>query len=435
MNEQYEDEITPVSGYRHSLFLDYSIIVMSISYISSALIYYFIYDAIILTKVILAHSITIPIYFAVKKLSKKIYFQATCILVSQFTFITSVSLHSGGPNSQVFWWYLIIPILATLLTGPIQTITWTLMIIMSYSVFFFGNPERFFVNELSGQDTSIFQFYSLSFMMLVITLTCMTLEFLRKKTQKENIKITATSAQNSHLQALGEMAGGVAHEINNPLAIISGSANVIKKHLLRNNVDKDKLLKHVEVINKTVRRATHIIHGMKNLSRDGKEDSYEVFPIGEAFSDVFSFMSKKIQIQNIDLQYNEKDLVLLKPISFQRVQLSQVILNLINNACDAVFEQKGEKWIKVEFISRSEYIEVQVSNSGPVIPKNVRAKIFNPLFTTKPVGKGTGLGLSLCHSIMTKNQGNIFLCRDSQYTTFILSIPIATHTENIASVA
>ncbi len=424
MNEQYEDETSPVRGYQHSLLLDYTIIIMNFCFISSGLIYYFFYDAVTLTKVILGHTITIPLYFALKMYNKKTYLHATFVLISQFTFVTIVSLLSGGTQSQFFWWYPVIPILATLLTGPIQTLFWTLMIIMSYSVFFFGNPEIFFSNDLYGKDTSIFQFYSLSFVVLLITVTCMSLDSLRKKVLQEKIKYAEISSQTEHLKALGEMAGGVAHEINNPLAIISGSANIIKKHIMRENTDKEKVLKHIEVINKTVRRTTNIINGMKNLSRDGQKDILESFAIGEAFEDIFSFMSKKIQLQSIKFKYNESDPLLLSPVYFQRVQLSQVILNLINNAYDAVYDQQ-DKWIEVKLFSRHKYIEVHISNSGPAISSSVRGKIFNPLFTTKPVGKGTGLGLSLCHSIMSKNDGSIVLSHKSQHTKFILLIPLA----------
>ncbi len=109
-------------------------------------------------------------------------------------------------------------------------------------------------------------------------------------------------------------------------------------------------------------------------------------------------------------------------VQCRSIELSQVLLNLINNAHDAVKDLPPDRWIKFEISSSAEFVRVAISNSGPNISAELRDKLFNPFFTTKPIGQGTGLGLSISLGIMKSHHGNLTLDKDSSHTKFVLKI-------------
>lgn len=108
------------------------------------------------------------------------------------------------------------------------------------------------------------------------------------------------------------------------------------------------------------------------------------------------------------------------------VQISQVLINLIKNAEDALIEESNEteRWIKLSFKKEGGFISVRVINGGPAIPKDIHSKLFQPFFTTKVVGKGTGLGLSISHGIMKEHKGDLIYDQSEGHTTFAMLLPV-----------
>jgi len=111
-------------------------------------------------------------------------------------------------------------------------------------------------------------------------------------------------------------------------------------------------------------------------------------------------------------------------ISCREVQIVQVLLNLLQNAFDAVVECEGDKWIRLEVASSAQSAVFDVIDSGPGVPPELRARIMEPFFTTKPVGKGTGLGLSLSKAIVDEHRGELNLCERENHTCFSLVLPL-----------
>ena len=109
-------------------------------------------------------------------------------------------------------------------------------------------------------------------------------------------------------------------------------------------------------------------------------------------------------------------------VECREAEIGQVIVNLINNACDAV-KDENQRWVKVEVCSNSEKVFIQVTDSGPGIPDDLKEKILKPFFTTKPVGQGTGLGLSITKSILDAHQGQLCLDENSKNTKFVVELP------------
>ncbi len=248
-----------------------------------------------------------------------------------------------------------------------------------------------------------------------------------RKANEEIIKLQQQQLfTQSQFSALGEMASGIAHEINNPLAIISGSCSVITKSLSREEIDKEFINEMMSDIQGTVKRISKIIQGLRNISRDPSKDEFEMVYIPEMLEDVVSLCGEKFKGQGIDLKISDLDIFSQLPIEILKIQMSQVILNLLNNAFDAVLtSQKEEKWIdlSISYDQHREEIEIKVTDSGDGIPDDLKEKIFNPFFTTKDIGKGTGLGLSLSKAIIKRHQGEFSLSTDHENTQFSLKLP------------
>ncbi len=224
----------------------------------------------------------------------------------------------------------------------------------------------------------------------------------------------------SKMSSLGEMSAGIAHEINNPLAIILGKAQHLKLMLGKDRPALDAVLKGVEVIEQTSNRIARIVKGLQIFSRDGNRDSYERKGIQDILEDTVSFCHSRFRSYGTELRIDPVPAGLM--IECQSTQISQVILNLLNNAFDAVQELE-EKWVRVSVQDIGERVEIRVSDSGKGIPADVAKKILEPFFTTKEVGKGTGLGLSISLGIVKSHQGDFQLDRTQPNTTFVVTLP------------
>ncbi|MBP7845099.1 MAG: CHASE domain-containing protein [Proteobacteria bacterium] len=229
-----------------------------------------------------------------------------------------------------------------------------------------------------------------------------------------------TLAQSSKMASLGEMASGIAHEINNPLSIINGYA----QKLLRNEekgINTTEILRaNLEKILNTTQRITHIIKGLKNFSRSGNNDSCAESSLRDLIEDVYSFCSDRFRNHSIKFTLNVPNNVRFES---QTTQISQTILNLLNNSHDAIIEQ-AEKWIRVDFETlNEERFRIKFTDSGPGIPPDIVNKLMQPFFTTKGPGKGTGLGLSISKGIIESHNGKFYVDQNSPNTCFVIELP------------
>ncbi len=242
--------------------------------------------------------------------------------------------------------------------------------------------------------------------------------------QEKKIETQQMNAINSSkLVALGEMAGGVAHEINNPLAIIQSHTQLMERMIEKDNYSKDQFLKSTSAITITIDRIKNIVKGLKNISRDATSEKPDFVPLRTIFSDVISLCDERFKINNINLICDLQNPVLDINIHCRQIQLSQVFLNLLNNSFDAVAVLE-KKWIKLEVLKEQNFIVINVIDSGHGIPNDVRQKIFQPFYTTKEIGKGTGLGLSLVHRMIADHNGEIFYNDTSVNTCFTIKLPL-----------
>lgn len=253
--------------------------------------------------------------------------------------------------------------------------------------------------------------------------------YLYKKNLQALTKLTAdmeeqrqVSLQSSKLASLGEMAAGIAHEINNPLAIISFTSKVMRKNILKESFDVQAISSSLDDIDTTVLRISKIIKGLRNISRDAAEELMANVLIRDIFEDVLGVCSERFKSNGVVLNIEDPDLLIERNLFCHRVQISQVLLNFLVNAFDAV-QAMDVKIITVSLLRKDKMINIIISDSGKGIPVEVRSKLFQPFFTTKDIGKGTGLGLSISKTIIESHQGKIYLDEKSSQTRFVIELP------------
>ncbi len=227
--------------------------------------------------------------------------------------------------------------------------------------------------------------------------------------------------ESSKLASLGEMAGGIAHEINNPLSIINSSTKVLEELLKTEGIEKQEILDRINNINVIVRRISKIINGMKKVSRTGKNERMKKYSCLKVLEDAISLSQEKFKCDGIDLIVDSSAISDETLVECRPVQLSQVFINLLNNAFDVIKSQTKDKWIKIilsEIPDRK--IQFDFVDSGEGINPYLAKKIFEPFFTTKEVGEGTGLGLSISYSIVEQMKGELFYNESYKNTCFSL---------------
>jgi C4-dicarboxylate-specific signal transduction histidine kinase len=227
----------------------------------------------------------------------------------------------------------------------------------------------------------------------------------------------------SKLSLLGEMASGIAHEINNPLAIITGKTTLLINQLAKVPAPEGELSKireALEVIRNTAMRIASIIKGLRSFSRDSGADPHESIKLAEIISETLNLVSERLRSRGIELTV--AGVLDNYVLTCNKIQIEQVLMNLIQNSMDAVTFLE-EKWIAIEVHTDSAKLVVSVVDSGIGIPQNIVEKMMTPFFTTKEVGKGTGLGLSICKGILDKHAATIAYRVVRGHTGFVIEFP------------
>ena len=219
------------------------------------------------------------------------------------------------------------------------------------------------------------------------------------------------------MSSLGEMAGGIAHEINNPLTIISGKVNKIRLQVVSEKIEMEKIISDLDRIESTSKRIAKIVKGLRTFSRESEKDPFILVPAREILEETLELCRERIKNYKIELKINCPEDI---QINCRPIQISQVLMNLIGNAIDAV-EPLTEKWIAIDFYKKGDLVQMSVTDSGTGIPSKVVEKMMNPFFTTKDVGKGTGLGLSISKSILEDHKASITYDKLSKNTRFLVS--------------
>jgi len=246
----------------------------------------------------------------------------------------------------------------------------------------------------------------------------------------ERLEAEQQLIQASKMATLGEMATGIAHELNQPLSVIKTASSFFLKKLESNaDIEKNVLAKMLVKIDNNVDRAGRIIHHMRQFARKS-ELNLEKVQLNQVLANAFEIFSQQLKLRGIEVVWDIAEH--LPDIQGDAGRLEQVVINLLINARDAIEERWGErpaegadKRITLKTESDGRHVRCSICDTGTGVPANLRDKIFEPFFTTKEVGKGTGLGLSISYRIVHDCGGTIkVIANRPEGACFLLEFPV-----------
>jgi PAS domain S-box-containing protein len=220
------------------------------------------------------------------------------------------------------------------------------------------------------------------------------------------------------LASLGQLAGGIAHEINNPLGVILCYTDILKRQL----ADFPQGLKDVGVIEKHAHSCQHIVSDLLKFARS-QETSRQIAPVNPAIEEVVRMLERQFRRQRCRIEMNlAPD---LPPMFLDVEKMKQVYLNLLMNALQARKEDQGQVRISTRLDKNEREVQITFWDNGVGIPPEIGDKIFDPFFTTKKVGEGTGLGLSVSYGIVKDHGGDLRVDSEpGHWTRFTIALPL-----------
>lgn len=233
----------------------------------------------------------------------------------------------------------------------------------------------------------------------------------------EELRLKQEVIQQEKMAAIGMLAGGVAHEVNNPL----GGVLAFTQLLLKKVDHHSETYEDLQEIERAATRCKKIVQELLDFSRVSKEREKCHVYVNTLLEKVSPFIQMEIRALNIDLQFHFADD--LPPVLAVPNRLQQVFLNLMTNACHAM-PHGGKLTLSTGFDSTSNEVWITVKDNGSGIPKEIQERIFEPFFTTKDPGKGTGLGLSISYRIVKENGGRIEMdSKQGEGSAFTVRLP------------
>ena len=303
----------------------------------------------------------------------------------------------------------------------LETKDWMVVVRQDYA-------EAFSDVNHANRTTLVFLHLGALAIFLVSLLTTRHMVRIIRRRDEEASRLNSQLVQASKLAAIGELSAGVAHEINNPMAIISSAREILAHRTERatglDAQSRSLLDRHLAQIGTQVKRCKHITHSLLRFARRTTSRMEEV-DLNAFVTEVMDLMRGEAGSSGIELVTDLDDE--LPRIESDPSQLQQVFLNLITNAMEA---HEGMPYGTITASTRTvdggRRVEVSVLDTGSGIRPEHMDRIFDPFYTTKPVGKGTGLGLSICHSIVESLGGNVAVRSEpGEGTEFTVSLPVA----------
>ncbi len=222
------------------------------------------------------------------------------------------------------------------------------------------------------------------------------------------------------LNSLAGIASGLAHEINNPLAIISGYAEQLNQLAKEGHLADERLIFSTNKIMEASNRCHMIIESLKHFARDGSHDPFENCSINSIVAVALQLSEQTFHAMGVQLEW--RPLATDVHLQGRRLQLIQSLFNVLSNACEAALQAKEPK-VSIQVLDHGERASIEVMDNGPGIPESLRGKIFEPFFTTKEQARSVGVGLSTAKGMIEEHQGRISFISSPGATCFSISLP------------
>lgn len=238
--------------------------------------------------------------------------------------------------------------------------------------------------------------------------------------QKALLKKDEELEEAQRLSVIGEFAAGIAHEVNNPLAVIHSKTQLLELQLNQLTSGKadsvEKITDSLESIKQMTLHTSDLIKNLKTFSSKGNFEELDLVKLTDIITMVLNISEKRCSNSGIKIivKSDENIKLFCSPSG-----LAQVILNLISNSIDAI-EFQEDKWISIESKILNNILKIIVTDSGSGIPLEIAKKITQPFFSTKAPGKGTGLGLSISLKTVEKMKGQLYYNSKSEHTQFVI---------------
>lgn len=244
------------------------------------------------------------------------------------------------------------------------------------------------------------------------------------KKQKEIDEKEQQVKNSALLASLSDLAGNIAHEINNPLYIMLGFLKLLNEKIAKLDRKDSETERMIEKINHAAQRIQGVVNGMMLFSNRKKEEEYTYFDLKKVLSELEQLMQERLRSAQIELSFGFES---NSPIYIHgsKRQLSLVILSLLNNSIEAVTPSR-HPWIKVAVTETNDRVHIKVIDSGLGIEPSLQEKVFEPLYSTKSEGQGIGLGLSVSMGIVKQHKGSLYVDNKSENTCFDILLPKAS---------
>lgn len=224
--------------------------------------------------------------------------------------------------------------------------------------------------------------------------------------------VSAALSHTQKLAGIGMLAASVAHELNNPISIITSTCDNLKSGIDDNSLTREGLARYVEVIEQSAWRCARIVEALKTYSHRAQ---FQIIAtdLNQIIRDALMLVSEQFQSQ-YNVMIKTTLAPLLPPVVADPNQITQVLINLLTNARDALQPEGGAIAVTTSVVEGGERVAFAVADTGPGIQPTLMGRVFEPFFTTKPIGEGTGLGLSIAAEIVERHHGRIMVANRSE---------------------